>query len=828
MEALVNDLRYSYRILLKRPSFAVIAVMTLALGIGACTAIFSIVDAVLLRSLPYPESDRIVQFREINEKGSQMAVAEPNFLDVRERSRSLEAAAQYSGGLVTVTGGSEPVRARTLTASADFFRVLGVQPLVGRTFSTEDRAGDAPVAVVSYGFWQRLLGGRASLDNTVLRIDDKSLTVIGVMPQGFDFPQSTEIWIPREIFTPQTSRSGHNWSVVARLRPGATVEQAVAEVSAIHRELKQEHGKDMDAIDFTLIPLQEYLVGNVRTVLVIILVAVAVLLLVACTNVANLLLAQVTARHREFAVRTALGATRLRLARQFITENVVLALAAGLLGVLLSYWGVDLLVSLNQNALPRASEIGVDTRALVFTFGLSLAIAVALGLVPVARFSSIDLQTGLKESGRGTTAAGARRLRSLLVISQMALTLILLINAGLLGKSFYRLLQNDPGFRPESAVVMDLSLPRYDRGPEEMKRVMANLKALQEGKPVPESELARPDQDERQRQTARAKQQILERLNQIPGVIAVGSINTFPLRGGGSSGTFLIDNDPAKTGSADYRVTSPGYFAAMGIPLLRGRLFDQSDRSDSPPVAVISQVFAERYWPNENPIGKRIQFGNMDGDMRLIEIVGIVGDVRDRGLEANPGATLYAYDLQRPQSSSMAVVVRAQADPMSLVPLMRQAVQSINSELPTSFRTIEQIFSASLDTRRFSLVIFGVFASVALILAIMGIYGVMSYTVTQNTHEIGIRMALGAQRRDVLKLVVGQGLVLSTIGIGIGVVAAFGVTRLVSSLLYGVSATDLTTFLVISLVLASAALVASYVPARRATRVDPMIALREE
>ncbi|HKY05506.1 MAG TPA: FtsX-like permease family protein, partial [Blastocatellia bacterium] len=431
-------------------------------------------------------------------------------------------------------------------------------------------------------------------------------------------------------------------------------------------------------------------------------------------------------------------------------------------------------------------------------------------------------------SGRGTTAAGARRLRSLLVISQMALTLILLINAGLLGKSFYRLLQNDPGFRPESAVVMDLSLPRYDRGPQEMKRMMANIKAVQEGKPVPENELMRPDQDERQRQTAQTKQQILERLSQLPGVIAVGSINTFPLRGGGSSGTFLIDNDPSKTGSADYRVTSPGYFAAMGIPLLRGRLFDQSDRSDSPPVAVISQVFAERYWPDENPIGKRIQFGNMDGDIRLIEIVGVVGNVRDRGLEANPGAILYAYDLQRPQSSSMSVVLRAQADPMSLVPQMRQAVQSVNSELPTSFRTIEQIFSASLDTRRFSLVIFGVFASVALILAIMGIYGVMSYTVTQSTHEIGIRMALGAQRRDVLKLVVGQGLVLSMVGIGIGVVAAFGVTRLVSSLLYGVSATDLTTFAAISAVLASAALVASYVPARRATRVDPMIALREE
>lgn len=830
MKTLLPDLRYSYRVLLKNPGFAVIAVLTLALGIGASTAIFSIVDAVLLRSLPYPEPDRIVELREVSEKGTLMPVAEPNFLDVRTRGRGIEAIAQYSGGLVTVTGGSEPARARVIWVSGDFFRVLGVQPMAGRTFTPEEsKPGGAAVAVVSYGFRRRLLSGKADLTGTTLKIDDRSFAVIGVMPMGFSFPQNADAWIPRELNPPQTSRTAHNWSVVARLRPGSTLEMARADVSAIGRQLKEENGKDMDAADFAVIPLHEYIVGNVRSGLLILMVAVGFLLLIACTNVANLLLAKVTARRKEFAVRAALGASRARLAQQLITENLLLALVAGAIGAMISYWGVRLLISLNERALPRAGEVGVNIRALVFTLGLSLLIAVALGLVPLARFSREDLQAALKESGRGQSAHPAsHRLRALLVVSQMALTLVLLVSAGLLGKSFYRLLQVDPGFQQESAVAMDLSLPRIEVDEQQYRRLMQAYSQLLERGATQDAAPQRFEDDPREARQRLFSQRLLDSLDQIPGVLAAGSINRLPMTGSAGSGTFLIDNNPAKTGYAEYRLASRGCFAAMGIPLLRGRLFDQNDRINSPPVAVISQSLAEKYWPNEDPIGNRIQFGNMDGDLRLLQVVGVVGDVRDRGLDSNVSPTVYGNALQRPQSSSFSVIVRAQVDPATLIPAMRQAVQALNPELPTSFRTLEQVFSSSLDARRFSLVTFSVFAAAALMLAVMGIYGVISYTVTQRTQEIGIRIALGAQGRDVLKLVVGQGLTLALIGISMGLVAAFGLTRLMASLLYGVSATDPAIFMAISLLLAGVALLASYIPARRATKVDPMVALRYE
>ncbi|HYP25193.1 MAG TPA: ABC transporter permease [Blastocatellia bacterium] len=829
MEALMLDLRFSYRILLKNPGFAAIAVLTLALGIGACTAIFSIVDGVLLRALPYPEPDRLVQMREVSDKGSQMAVAEPNFLDLRERSRSLEAVAQYSGGQVNIVGGSEPARVRVSWVSGDFFRVMGVQPFLGRAFTPEEsRQGADPVAVIGYGLWQRLFGAATDISGRTFRINTRSFTVIGVMPPGFNFPQKAEMWIARELSPPQISRSGHNWSVVARLGPGTSLEAARADASSVAKQLKQEHGKDMDAVDFALIPLQEYMVGNVRYALLIILGAVAFLLLVACSNVANLLLARATARRKELTVRAALGATRSRLAQQFIAENLFVALPAAALGGVLSYWGVSLLISLNQSAMPRVDEIGVDARAFAFTLGLSLLIAIVLGIIPVMRLSREDLQSGIKDSGRGQGASrDSNRMRSLLVVSQMALTLILLICAGLLIKSFYRLLQNDPGFRPESAVVMDLSLPRYE-DPEGMKKFMLAYRQLIEKGVAPEDPPTGSVHNEQQKRQLLFHEQLIERVGQLPGVTAVGSINRLPMSGAASSGTFFIGNDPSKTGYAEYRLVTPGYFAAMEIPVLRGRLFDQNDRPESPPSAVISQSLAQRYWPDEDPIGKRIQFGNMDGDMRLLTVVGVVGDVLDRGLDNSFSPTVYAYAMQRPQSSDVSIVARAHAGAATLTPAMRQAVGSLNPELPTTFRTLEEVFSSSLDSRRFSLVIFAVFGAVALTLAVLGIYGVMSYAVTQRTQEIGIRIALGAQTGDVLRLVVRQGLILALLGIGIGLAGAFLVTRLMSSLLYGVSARDPLTFILIPLLLAAVALLASYVPARRAARVDPMVALRYE
>jgi ABC-type antimicrobial peptide transport system permease subunit len=654
---------------------------------------------------------------------------------------------------------------------------------------------------------------------------DQNVTVIGVMPAGFAFPTNAEIWIPRELFPAQISRTAHNWAVVARLREHVRIEQAGAELTQIAKQLKQEHGKDTDAVDFAVVPQQEYMVRNVRSALLMIFVAVGFLLVVACANVANLLLAQVTTRQREFAVRAALGATRLRMARQFITENLLLVLAAGALGVVISYWGVKLLLSLNDRSLPRMSEIGVNGRAIAFTLGLSFFIAVVLGVVPLLRFSVSDLETVLREAGTAARGYAGRRMRSILVVAQMALTLILLVGAGLLGKSFYQLLQIDPGFQTESAVSMELSLPDVPSDENRYKKLMESYRRLMETGEAPATTVPHTNEEERQR---RFQEQLIERLSTTPGVIAVGTINYLPLTGGGPSGTFLINNDPSRKGEADYRQASAGYFAAMRIPLLRGRTFDATDSVNSPNAAVVSQSFAQKYWPNQDPLGQTIQFGNMDGDLRLLHIVGVVGDIHDYGVDETIEPTLYANSLQRPPSSTWTVVARAQTDPSSLVPVMRDAVKSLDPQLPMKFRTMDQVFSSSLDQRRFSLVIFVAFGVTALLLAAIGIYGVTTYVVAQSTQEIGIRMALGAQRRDVLKLVLTSAMSLVLIGTAVGLAGAYAITRLMSHLLFQVTATDLATFVVVPLVLLSVALVACLIPARRATKVDPLVALRYE
>ncbi|HEV2884158.1 MAG TPA: ABC transporter permease, partial [Pyrinomonadaceae bacterium] len=672
--------------------------------------------------------------------------------------------------------------------------------------------------------WQRLLGGKSDLAGTRLRLTDQNVTVVGVMPAGFAFPQDAEVWIPRELFPHETSRSAHNWSVVARLRPGITSEQANAEVSAIGKQLKQEYGKDMDAVNFTVVPQQEYMVGKVRGALVMIFVAVGFLLAVACANVANLLLAQITARQREFAVRSALGATRLRLARQFITENLLLALTAGAVGVLFSFWGVHLLLGLNQQSLPRMSEIGVNARAVAFTLGLSLLIAAVLGVLPLLRFSTRDLETSLREAGGGARGSG-KHLRSLLVVAQMSLTVILLVGAGLMGKSFYRLLRIDPGFRTESAVAMELSLPNSRMDEQRYQQFMQSYQRLMEEGVAPDTTLQLSAEEERQRQFQR---HLMERLSTTPGVVAIGSINHLPLAGGGPDGTFLINNNPTRKGNAEYRLASSGYFAAMRIPLLRGRTFDASDQPNSPNAAVVSQSLVRKYWPNEDPIGQTIQFGNMDGDLRLLHVVGVVGDVHDYGVDVAIKPTIYANALQRLPSTSMIIVARAQVEPSALVPAMREAVQSLDPQLPLNFRTLDQVFSSSLDQRRFSLVIFGVFGAAALLLAALGIYGVTTYAVAQRTQEIGIRMALGAQRSDVLRLVLTNGMSLALIGAALGIVGALATTRVMSSLLFGVAPTDPVTFIAVVVVQVVVAFVACYVPARRAARVDPLVALRYE
>jgi ABC-type lipoprotein release transport system permease subunit len=567
------------------------------------------------------------------------------------------------------------------------------------------------------------------------------------------------------------------------------------------------------------------MVGNVRSALVMIFVAVGFLLLVACANVANLLLAQATSRQRDFAVRTALGATRFRLARQFITENVLLVLIAGALGIVISFWGVNLLLGLNKQSLPRINDIGVNARVIVFTLGLSLLIGVLLGLVPLFRFSSTDLERTLRESGAGARGYAGQRLRGLLVIAQMALTMVLLVAAGLLGKSFYLLLQVDPGFETESTVAMELSLPNPPMDEDRYKSLMKAYDDLRQHGIAPDAKVEFNGEEERQRLF---QAQLLERLKATPGVSAVGSISNLPLTGGGPDGMFMIDNNPARKGNAEYRRASGGYFAAMRIPLLRGRTFDSSDQVNAPNAAVISQSLAQKYWPDGDPIGQTIQFGNMDGDLRLLHVVGVVGDIHDYGVDEEIAPTLYANSQQRLPTSTWTVVVRAQGDPAALIPVMRETVRSLDSQLPLKFRTLDQVFSSSLDQRRFSLVIFGFFGTTALLLAAMGIYGVTAYTVAQRTQEIGIRMALGAQMRDVLGLMLRKAMSLVLVGAVIGLAGAYAATRVMSNLLFGVTPTDLATFIAVPLVLLLVALVACLIPARRATRVDPLIALRYE
>ncbi|MGH9838727.1 MAG: ABC transporter permease [Blastocatellia bacterium] len=798
-----QDLRYGVRMLVKNLGVTLTAIVTLALGISVTTAIFSVVDAVLLRPLPFPEAERLVLLREVNDKGVTMAMAEANFEDVQARSRSFAALALSTGSYsLAVTGAGEAALARVAVASGRFFEVMGVQPFAGRAFLPEEEKYGGPVAVVvSYGYWQRMLGGRADFGAVKLNVDGANCNVVGVMPPGFDYPAECELWITRNTDPPNLSRTAHNWPVIARLRTGVTVEQARAEVSAIGKQLRQTHGEKMDAADFTLLPLQQFLTRNVREGLWLLLGAVGLLLLVACANVSNLLLAQYTARWREFTIRAALGAGRLRMARQLVFENLLLTLPAAALGALLAKAGVKLLLLLERGYLPRVNVVTVNGRVLLFACALAVLIAITLGLLPVWQFKRRNLQAGLKEAGRGQFAGTlSQRLHGAMVVAQLALTLVLLVGAGLLGRSFINLWQTDPGFDTTNALAMTLALP--------------STVSLAE--------------DERLRQFY---VQLLERLKQLPHVEAVGGINVLPLTGRDRDETFLVDDNPAQRGQSNYRVASAGYFDALGIPLRRGRMFDSRDTVNAPHAAVINQSLAARYWPNEDPLGHTLHFGRIGGDNRPLQIVGIVGDVRDTELANAAAPTVYAYSLQRPQwwqVVNLSIVIRTSLAPAQMIPTMRTAVQSLRSDVPLQFRTLDQVFSASLDQRRFSLTLYGVFAVVGLLIAAIGLYGVLSYAVTQRTQEIGIRLALGAQGRDVLHLVIGQGMRLALLGLTLGMAAAGAATRLLKSMLHGVSETDPLTFAGIALLLILVALLASYLPARRATNVDPLTALRRE
>jgi predicted permease len=815
----LSDVRYSLRSLLRAPGFTAITVLTLAVGIGSATAIFSVVQGILLEPLPFPGSDRIMQVWQVNDAGGNASFSDPNFVDVKARTPALAVMAQYNQPVYSVTGGSEPVRAVTSSVSRDFFDVMGVRPALGRTFlPDEQQEGGSAAVIVSHGFWQRTLGGDPQFAERTLTFNDRVHSVVGVMPPGFDFPSATNLWVPRELSPTLPSRTAHNWRVIGRLASGATVEQAQAQASAVARELKDQLGDDTWMMDAAVVPLREQLVGRVRAGLMLLLGASALLLLIAGANVANLLLARATAREGELALRLALGADRSRLTRLFVAESLVLAAAGGAIGVLIASWGVTALLTLEPGNLPRVDAIGVDGWVLAFAIGLSLITALLLGLAVVARAMSAARRHSLvsgRRTGGGSASSG--RVRSALVASQVALTVVLLVGATLLGRSFMQVLEVDPGFRTDDAMLMTLSAT-YPQTPEDEARLTG------------------------------LHTELLSRLRQLPGVTAVGAANDLPMGGNDANGTFgiltsveemreLADpaairrflSDPTRVGYASYRVATPGYFPALGIPLVRGRMFDERDVRGTPHVALVSEALATLRWPDEDPIGKVLQFGNMDGDLTPMTVVGIVADVREYGLERPPEAIVYGNVLQRSRASSvLTFVMVGSAEEEALSGAARRIVRELRPDIPPVFSTMEERLSRTVAPRRFSLMLLGAFAGSALLLSLLGIYGVTAYSVAQRTQEIGIRIALGAREQGVVRLMVRRSVLTALLGLAIGIAGAVAATRILTNQLYGVSALDPTTFVLVGSVLLVAATLSSWLPARRASRVDPAVALRAE
>jgi putative ABC transport system permease protein len=809
MGALLQDIRYGARMLWKSPGFTLVAIFTLALGIGANSAIFSVVNTVLLRPLAFRNPETLVRVKgELKKQGVDLEpLSYPDFVDLKAQSQALEHVAAYTQTTGALTGGSEPERLRGANVSADLFPLLGVEPFIGRAFSPEeDRVGSNAVVVLSHALWQRRFGSDPRVVGQEIMLNGRSTTVVGVMPPDFNFPiQSAQrdYWMPLapSVGERAEQRGSHYLNVIGRLKPGYTLAQAEGETVALSKRLEEQYAETNTGFSLAVVSAHEDVVKDVKPALLILLGAVGFVLLIACANVANLLLARAAGRAKEIAIRTALGAGRLRIVRQLLTESVLLSLVGGTLGLLIAVWGVDLLVASSPADIPRVKEIGLDMRVLVFTLLISVVTGIIFGLVPALQSSKLDLNESLKEGGRGSTEGLRRnRVRSLLVVSEVALSLVLLISAGLLIKSFMRLRDVNPGFNPNNVLAVNISLPpaKYADEPRQ----------------------------------AAFFRDVLERIKATPGVVSAGAVFTLPLSGSNRANTFDIAGrppaNPGEAPEANDRVATPDYFRAMGIPLLKGRVFTERDDADAPPVSIINESFARRFFAGEDPLGKRI-VTDSDRFPQGSEIIGVVGDVRHKSLDAEGGAELYRSYLQSPERSMSLVVRTEQADPTSIASSIRSIVQQVDKDQPLSnIQTMDQLLADSVARRRFNMLLLGIFASVALLLAAIGIFGVMNYSVTQRTHEIGIRMALGAQAGDVLRMVVGQGMALAFIGVALGLIASFVITRVMSNLLFGVSATDPVTFAGVSLLLSVIALLACYIPARRATRVEPIIALRYE
>ena len=809
METLLQDLRYAARTLAKKPGFTLLVVTALSLGIGATTAIFSVVNAILLRSLPYREPERMVlpvstnAAREITRGGVSYA----DYLDWKNETDVFEHVAVYQGQNADLTDGGEPQRVSVGRVSEDYFAVMKAPPVVGRTFGPEDyKPGPVRALVLSYGLWQQRFGGDPAIIDRTIMLNGSPYPVIGVMPKDSQFPGTHDLWTALAV-DPNSGRDllrrdNMVYRSVARLKEGVSVEQARAVVETIARRVELEHPESLQGWSASVIPVHDFVVGpTLRRALLVLFGAVGFVLLIACVNVANLSFARAARREREIAIRIALGAGRLRLIRQLLTESVLLALGSGAVGFLLALWGVDLLTALAPDSIPRLDEVSADSRVLIFVLVISLLVALAFGLVPAAQASKTDLNDALKEGGRSSTG-GLRgsRIRGVLVILEVALSLMLLVGAGLMVKSFLKLQQVDPGLSVDNVLTMQVYAP----GARYAER--ANV--------------------------ADFYRQIVDRIGNVPGVESASASSTLPLGGGGFylGRQFLAEGraEPpaAPDHSGQWNIVTPAHFDTLGIRVLKGRAFDERDTASSTPVVIINESFARELFPGEEALGKRIRSWRDENVLR--EIVGVIQDVRYFGRDDELRSLVYVPHTQD-SWRSMVLAVRTTRDPAGFTGAIRNAISDFDKDLAVSrVQTMTEVLDDSVAGPRFNMTLLAVFAGVAMVLAAVGIYGILSYSVAQRTHEIGVRMALGARAADVLKLVVGQGLKLTLAGVAIGLGAAFAVTRVMESLLFDVSATDPLTFIAIALLLVGVALVASFIPARRATRVDPIIALRYE